>query len=115
MLDKQNLGRVFVYGSPVDFRKGHNGLQAIVKQAGFLLWEGDVIVFFSRCGRKTKVLVADNTGLWLHYKVLSRGRFQQLCHLMKGDTSQIQACELDLLLSGSSYVLQKQGIAWSPQ
>ena len=114
VLEARTVQRVLVYGEPVDFRKGHNGLMAITQKAGLDLWSGDMVVFFSRSGRKCKVIVADETGVWLHYKVLARGHFQQLKHLLCGDISQIQSCELELLLSGASYLLTKPGNSWTP-
>ena len=111
-----NRHRVFVYGEAVDFRKGHNGLKALTSRAGLNLWAGDVVVFFSKCRSKTKVLVADETGIWLHYKQLSRWRFAQRVQAAKpGDVVAIRQDELNLLLSGSQYKIEKPAKSWKPK
>ena len=66
-------GRVLVWSSPVDFRKGMDGLCAYVqltlKADAFA---GDLFVFRSRRADRIKVLMYDGTGLclyqttWLH-------------------------------------------------
>ena len=107
--------RVFVYSKSVDFRKGHHGLRALVNQAGLDLWQGDVVVFFSRCRRKAKVLTADDTGVWMHYKQMSRGSFaQRIQGVEPGSVVSIRRDELNLLLSGSRYQIQKEPKMWRP-
>lgn len=107
--------RVLVYRGPVDFRKGHNGLMALVSKAGLDLWSGDLVVFFSKCRKKAKLLVADETGVWLHYKQLSRGRFSQQIQYLNTETyKRISQEELGLLLSGSRYQISRAAEPWSP-
>ena len=69
--------RVLVWSSPVDFRKGIDGLSAYVQ----LTLEadpfaGDLFVFRSRRADRIKVLTYDGTGLILYQKRLERGRFR---------------------------------------
>src|SRR3954454_15854336 len=69
--------RVLVWSSPVDFRKGIDGLCAYVQ----LTLEadpfaGDVFVFRSRRADRIKLLTYDGTGLCLYQKRLERGRFR---------------------------------------
>ena len=70
-------GRVLVWSSPVDFRKGMDGLCAYVQltlEADPLA--GDLFVFRSRRADRIKVLTYDGTGLVLYQKRLERGRFR---------------------------------------
>jgi len=69
--------RVLVWSSPVDFRKGIDGLSAYVQ----LTLEadpfaGDLFVFRSRRADRIKVLTYDGTGLCLYQKRLERSRFR---------------------------------------
>ena len=61
---------------PVDFRKGHDGLAAVVQnELGLDPHSGVTVVFRSRRGDRVKILVWDGTGLVLAYKRLERGGF----------------------------------------
>lgn len=68
--------RVLVSAQPVDFRKGIDGLAALVQ--GALRadpFAGDVYVFRCRRADRVKILVWDGTGLCLFQKRLEQGRF----------------------------------------
>lgn len=68
--------RILVASRPVDFRKGMDGLAAVVQQVLRAdPFAGDVFIFRSRRADRVKIVVWDGTGLWLHYKRLERGRF----------------------------------------
>ena len=93
--------RVLVSRGAVDFRKAHDGLVAVVREA---LREdplaGDLFVFFNRRRDRIKVLVWDRNGFWLHYKRLERGTFEAL--MLEGDGArlEIDRVRLSLLLEG---------------
>jgi transposase len=68
--------RVVIAIKPVDFRKGHDGLAAVVQnQLGLDPHSGVVVVFRSKRGDRIKVLVWDGSGLVLTYKRLDEGKF----------------------------------------
>jgi transposase len=68
--------RVVIATKPVDFRKGHDGLAAVVEQQlGLDPHSGVVVVFRSRRGDRIKVLVWDGSGIVLTYKRLEQGKF----------------------------------------
>ena len=68
--------RVMIATKPVDFRKGHDGLAAVVQnQLGLDPHSGIVVVFRSKRGDRIKVLVWDGSGLVLTYKRLDEGTF----------------------------------------
>ena len=61
---------------PVDFRKGHDGLAALVhSELGLDPHSGLIVVFRSKRGDRIKVLLWDGSGLVLVYKRLESGRF----------------------------------------
>ena len=91
--------RVLVWSSPVDFRKGLDGLSAYVqltlKADPFA---GDLFVFRSRRADRIKVLMYDGTGLCLYQKRLEQGRFRWPS--MTGGTVRLSAAQMAALLEG---------------
>lgn len=68
--------RVYVATRPVDFRKGHDGLAAVVQEMlGLDPFGGAAFVFRSKRTDRIKVLVWDRTGLVLVHKRLEGGGF----------------------------------------
>src|SRR5271165_2579286 len=61
---------------PVDFRKGHDGLSALVQEMfGLDPFSGAVFVFRSKRADRVKILVWDRTGLVLVHKRLEGSKF----------------------------------------
>lgn len=91
---------VFAYTQPVDFRKQHDGLYAIVKkELGRDPLDGSLFLFFNRRHDRIKLLIWDRNGFWLFYKRLEQGTFERL----RGDASQsiqMTRAELSMLLDG---------------
>ena len=68
--------RILLAARPVDFRKGMDGLAALVQQALRAdPFAGEVFVFRAKRADRIKILVFDGTGLVLIYKRLEQGRF----------------------------------------
>ena len=68
--------RVVVATRPVDFRKGHDGLAAVVEhELGLDPYSGVTVVFRPKRMDRVKVLWWDGTGLVLASKRLEQGRF----------------------------------------
>ena len=68
--------RILLAAQPVDFRKGMDGLAALVQQALRAdPFAGDVFIFRARRADRVKILVYDGTGLVLYTKRLEAGRF----------------------------------------
>ena len=69
--------RIFLATTPVDFRKGIDGLGAVCRQ---VLREdpfcGGMFIFRNKRCSALKILVYDGQGFWLFCKRLSRGKFQ---------------------------------------
>lgn len=97
--------RVFAYGSPVDMRKGFEGLSALVRLGmSHDPLSGNLYLFVNRHRKRAKVLLWDGTGLCLYAKRLERGRFAAL---WKGDgvaALSLTITELQLFLEGSALV-----------
>ena len=75
ILPAQNI-RVVVAAKPVDFRKGHDSLAAVVQsELGLDPHSGVIVVFRSRRADRIKVLIWDGTGLVMSYKRLEQGSF----------------------------------------
>tara|TARA_R110001606_G_C15318857_1_gene644462 strand:- start:767 stop:1246 length:480 start_codon:yes stop_codon:yes gene_type:complete len=76
MMFPSNRVRVLVSTQPVDFRKGHDGLAALVSS---VLrkdpFTGTVFVFRSRRADRLKLLYWDGTGLVMAYKRLEDSTF----------------------------------------
>jgi len=92
--------RVYVCASPVDFRKQHDGLVAIVRdQLGSDPLDGSLFAFFNRRRDRIKLLLWDANGFWLFYKRLERGTFERL---RDSDSARLQITrgELSMLLDG---------------
>ena len=92
--------RIFLCREPVDFRKAHDGLCAIVRDGfGDDPFSGDVFTFFNKARDRIKLLVWDRNGFWLFYKRLERGMFPfHVCG--RGDRIEIGRAQLAMLLEG---------------
>ena len=102
--------RVLVATKPVDFRKGADGLVALVRETlGHDPFAGTIFVFRSKRADRLKILVWDGSGLVLFWKRLEHGAFRwppisdgvmrltasQLAALVDGmDWSRLQACDV---------------------
>lgn len=99
MLSLSSSVRIFAARERVDFRKGIDGLHAIVRdQFGEDALSGNVFLFFNARRDRVKVLVWDRNGFWLFMKRLERGKFQRL----DGTSAklEIDRARLTMLLDG---------------
>ena len=91
--------RVLLAARPVDFRKGMDGLAALVQQAlRDDPFRGDVFIFRPKRADRVRILVYDGTGLVLYSKRLKAGR---LCWPSPADgVVRLSAAQLATLLEG---------------
>jgi transposase len=69
--------KVLVATKPIDFRKGMDGLAALVKEhLGADPFSGTVFVFRAKRADRVKLIVWDGTGLCLFAKRLEEGTFR---------------------------------------
>lgn len=100
--------RIFVARDAVDFRKAHDGLLAVIRDAfGDDAFDGSLFVFLNRSRDRVKLLQWDRDGFWLHYKRLEQGTFKLD---VKTDVSrcEISRAQLSMLIEGID--LQKRKI-----
>ena len=96
MLSISASTRIFICREPVDFRKAHDGLVALVRQkldADPL--DGSIFVFLNKRRDRVKLLQWDGNGLWLHYKRLEQGTYRSL-----DEGPSISRAQLGMLLEG---------------
>lgn len=107
--------RIYLASEPVDMRRGHDGLSAIVQsQWSVDLYEGHLFVFVGRRSDRVKILFWDRGGFVLYYKRLERGRFR-LPKIGTGEKSvTLGASELAMLLDGIDIAAVKQPKRWTP-
>jgi len=68
--------KIVVATKPVDFRKGHDGLAAVVQnELGLDPHSGIIVVFRAKRCDRIKVLLWDGSGLVMTYKRLEQGKF----------------------------------------
>ena len=100
MLSFPSAIRLYIAREPVDFRKAHDGLVAIIRDHfGDDPFDGSVFVFLNRQRDRVKIIHWDRDGLWLHYKRLEQGRFRID---LDGDSERVEVSrpELSMLLDG---------------
>nr|WP_050580389.1 IS66 family insertion sequence element accessory protein TnpB [Brucella canis] len=91
--------RIMIASKPVDFRKGINGLAALVSTAlGANPYSGDIYVFRSKRNDRLKMVVWDGSGMVLLTKVLEDRRF--IWPAVHAGAVRLSASELALLLDG---------------
>jgi transposase len=105
MIGSTRAVRVFALATPIDMRKGFDGLHAIVvSRLGRDPLSGDLFLFASRNRRRAKVLLWDGTGLCIYAKRLERGRFASLWRDGAEGAVSLTTSELDLYLEGCALV-----------
>ena len=76
MIGPTGAVKVMVATKPVDFRKGAEGLAALVRETmGADPFSGAVYVFRAKRTDRIKLIFWDGTGVWLCVRRLHRGRF----------------------------------------
>lgn len=99
--------QVYLYRTPVDFRKSYQGLSAIVEiELGRNPFDGELYVFTNRHRNKIKCLFWERNGFVLYYKALAEEKFQwPKCG---EDVLTITGQQMNWLLDGYD-VMQMQG------
>ena len=107
--------RIYLATTPVDLRKGFEGLSAIVRgQWKMDLFAGHLFVFVGRRRDRCKVLFWDRGGLVVYYKRLEQGRFRLPQRSADGRSIEMDATELTMLLDGLDFGRVKKPSRWSP-
>lgn len=108
--------KVFVAREPVDLRRGHDGLSALV--ASVLAsdpYSGHYFVFFGKRGDRIKILFWDRGGFVVYYKRLAKGRFRTPRIDAKATHLELDGAELAMLLGGFDVRSARRTPAWQPR
>lgn len=107
--------KIYLAAEPVDMRRGHDGLCALVRSVFDLdPYSGQVFVFVGRRRDRVKVLYWDHGGFVLYYKRLAQGRFRVPEVTAGTDRVEVDATELLMLLGGFDLRFSRRLPAWQP-
>lgn len=101
--------------SPVDLRRGHDGLITLVRS----LWDldpyaGTLFVFLGRRRDRVKILFFSAGGFVVYYKRLERGRFS-MPRIAEGATQiELDSASLTMLLDGVDLRAVRRAPLWQP-
>ncbi len=99
MITPANGYRIFLATTPVDFRKGMDGLAAhVVNSTDFDPYCGAFFVFRSKTGNMMKVLLWDGTGMVLIHKRLHDRKF--VWPTVSGGTLTLSKTQFEALFEG---------------
>jgi transposase len=115
MLTLPTSVRVYIAAEPVDLRRGHDGLVAIVRNDWRLNpFDGHLFVFLGRRLDRVKILVWDRNGFVLYYKRLSQGHFNMPKVPADAVRIELDATTLAMLLDGIDVKYVRRPTTWTP-
>jgi len=116
MLSISPSTKVYLATEPVDLRRGHDGLTALVRSRfGMDPLDGHLFVFVGRRIDRVKILFWDRGGFVLYYKRLAQGRFRMPTVASGADRVVLDGTELAMLLGGFDLVGARRVPAWHPR
>lgn len=108
--------KIFVAREPVDLRRGHDGLCALVSSVlASDPYSGHYFVFFGKRGDRIKVLFWDRGGFVVYYKRLAKGRFRTPLVASDANHIELDGAELAMLLGGFDVRSARRTAAWQPK
>ena len=106
--------RIYVVTRPEDFRKGHDGLAAVVQEIlGLDPFDGTAFVFRSKRADRIKVLVWDRSGLVLVHKRLEGAKF--VWPAVRDGVMRLSPAQFAALFEGLDWRLMRPERARRPQ
>lgn len=115
MLIPSSSVRVFLATEPVDLRRGHDGLCALVRaRYDRDPYDGSLFAFVGRRKDRIKILYWDRGGFVLIYKRLERGRFQMPEVAADATSVTLDAASLEMLMGGVDLATVRRIPAWKP-
>ena len=94
-----SLTQVYLYRQPIDFRKSHRGLSAIIEcELGHNPFSGCLYAFTNKRRNKIKCLFWENNGFVLYYKALAEDKFKW--PKTEDDTVTLNGQQINWLLDG---------------
>ena len=108
--------RIYLATEPVDLRRGHDGLTALVRaRFGMDPLQGHLFVFVGRRVDRVKILFWDRGGFVVYYKRLAQGRFRMPKVDSSADRVVLDGTELAMLLGGFDLATTRRVAAWQPR
>jgi transposase len=108
--------QVWLATEPVDMRRGHDGLLALVRALGVAdPYSGHLFVFLGRRADRCKILYWDRGGFFVTYKRLERGRFRLPAIARDTATVAMDGTALAMLLDGIDLKRVRRPELWSPK
>lgn len=115
MLSLPNSIQVYLASEPVDLRRGHDGLVALVRNHLHLdPFAGHLFVFLGKGRDRVKILFWDNNGFVVYYKRLSQGRFPPPPIPPGSQRVSLDSAMLAMLLAGIDLRRFRRPPAWQP-
>ncbi len=115
MLTMPSSVKIYLATTPVDMRKGHDGLAAAVRnQLGQDEFSGHLFVFMSRSRDRVKILCWERGGFVLWYKRLEKSRFRMPTLEGDGSSLELDAGQLAMLLDGVDMDRVRRASFWQP-
>lgn len=91
--------KIYVVTNPVDFRKGHDGLSALVQNhLRHTPFDGAVYVFRAKRADRLKLIYWDGSGLVMAYKRLEQNTFKW--PMIKDGALRLDPAQFEALFSG---------------
>jgi transposase len=104
MLNLPTQTRIYLCATPVDLRKGFDGLSGLVESVFEKnVLDGHLFLFLNKRGDRIKALWWDRDGLVIWYKRLERGCFEMPRATGEQKHVTLDATELAMLLGGVSF------------
>jgi transposase len=108
--------QIWMTAAPVDMRKGHDGLLALVHGLGIAdPYSGHFFVFLGRRADRCKLLYWDRGGFVVAYKRLERGKFRLPSVPADAQSVELDATALAMLLDGIDVTRVRRPELWKPR
>jgi transposase len=107
--------KIYMSGTPVDMRRGFDGLSSLVTHSfGRDVFSGHLFIFWGQRRDRVKILFWDRGGYVLYYKRLERGRFRIPCSRAEAPVIEMDGTELSMLLDGIDMTRVRRPRHWQP-
>ncbi|MDX2054003.1 MAG: IS66 family insertion sequence element accessory protein TnpB [Polyangiaceae bacterium] len=105
--------KLWIAAEPVDMRRGHDGLAAIVRNDWKReLFAGHLFIFVGKRRDRCKILFWDRGGFVLYYKRLERGCFRLPKVKSASTHTELDSTELAMLLDGIDVNMVRRARHW---
>ena len=104
-----NIRRVIICGTKVDFRKQWNGLLAESKKRGYDPYDGDLLLYVRRDKSQVRAICGDSKGLFLFSRRFEGG---SIPFTFSDSNQKISLNELRLWFAGSRFTIHSQVKPW---